>query len=51
MTKEEKFLGGLALFLILGTLLDVDPADAIFIAAATGFFLLCVAYTEWCSRL
>jgi hypothetical protein len=51
MTKEKTFLTCLMTFLILGTLLDIDWNDGIFIAATVGFFLLCLAYVEWCSRL
>jgi hypothetical protein len=51
MTKERRFLACLVVFLIVGTLLDIDAADGIFIAAAVGFFLLCIAYAEWCARL
>ena len=51
MTKGNKFIAGLAVFLAIGTLLDTGTTDGIFIAATLGFFLLCMAYTEWCSRL
>jgi hypothetical protein len=51
MTKENKFIAGLAAFLVIGTLLDTGTTDGIFVAATVGFFLLCIAYVEWCGRL
>jgi hypothetical protein len=49
--KERMFIGGLAVFLVIGGLLATRSADAIFVVATVGFFLLCVAYAEGCGRL
>jgi hypothetical protein len=51
MKKERTFLTCLAAFIVLGSLLDTQTADGIYIAATLGFFLLCIAHAEWCSRL
>jgi hypothetical protein len=51
MSKENSFLTGLAVFLLMGTLLDSGTMDGVFIAITIGFFLGCIAYAEWCSRL
>jgi hypothetical protein len=51
MKKEHLFLTGLGTFLIIGTLLDTATPDGLFVAATVGFFLLCIAYAEWCGRL
>jgi hypothetical protein len=51
MTKEHKFLACLVTFLVMGTLLDTGTTDGIFVAITVGFFLLCIAYAEWCARL
>ena len=51
VTKERKFLTGLVIFLVIGTLLDAGTTDGVFVAATVGFFLLCIAYAEWCERL
>ena len=51
MTKEKKFIAGLGVFLVIGTLLDIGSTDGFFVAATIGFFLLCIAYVEWCGRL
>jgi hypothetical protein len=49
--KERTFIGGLAALLVIGGLLATKSADAIFIAATVGFFLLCIVYAEGCGRL
>jgi len=49
--KERTFAGCLVAFLIIGGLVASKSADALFIAATVGFFLLCIAYAEGCGRL
>jgi hypothetical protein len=49
--KERTLVGGLAACLVIGGLLASKSADAIFIAATVGFFLLCIAYAEGCGHL
>ncbi len=49
--KERMFIGGLAAIMIIGGLLATKSADAIFVTATVGFFLLCIAYAEGCGRL
>jgi hypothetical protein len=51
VTKERTFLTGLVAFLVIGSLLDTGTTDGVFVAATVGFFLLCIAYAEWCERL
>jgi hypothetical protein len=51
MTTERTFIAGLLTFLVFGTLLDLGSTDGMYIAATVGFFLLCIAYSDWCSRL
>jgi hypothetical protein len=51
VTKEGKFLTGLVIFLIVGSLLDSGTTDGVYVAATVGFFSLCIAYAEWCERL
>ena len=51
MKKETTFIICLVAFLIIGTLLDTGSPDGFFMAATVGFFLLCMAYAEWCERL
>jgi succinate-acetate transporter protein len=49
--KEKTFVGGLVSFLIIGSLLATKSTDAIYVAVAILFFLLCIAYMEGCGRL
>jgi hypothetical protein len=49
--KGRTFLTGLVAFLVIGSLLDTGTTDGVFVAATVGFFLLCIAYAEWCERL
>jgi len=49
--KERTLVGCLVAFLIIAGLAATKSADAIFIAATAGFFLLCIAYAEGCGRL
>jgi hypothetical protein len=49
--KERTLVGGLAVCLVIAGLSAAKSADAIFIAATVGFFLLCIAYAEGCGRL
>ena len=49
--KERTLVGGLAACMVIGGLLASKSADAVFIAATVGFFLLCIAYAEGCGRL
>ena len=49
--KERTFVGGLLVCMALGGLLASKSADALFIAASVGFFLLCIVYAEGCGRL
>ena len=51
MTKDRTVVLGVVAFLTIGGLLDAGATDGVFIAAAIGFFILCIAYTEWCGRL
>ena len=51
MNKEKAFLTGLISFLIIGSLIATKSPDGIYIAATIGFFLICIAYAEWCERL
>lgn len=51
MNKERAFITGLVGFLIIGSLIATQSTDAIYVAAAIGFFLVCIAYAEWCERL
>jgi NADH:ubiquinone oxidoreductase subunit 6 (subunit J) len=49
--KERTFIACLVTFLILGSLVATMSTDAIYVAVALGFFALCIAYAEGCSRL
>jgi hypothetical protein len=51
MTKDRTIVLGVVAFLVVGSLLDAGATDGVFVAAAIGFFMLCIAYTEWCGRL
>ncbi len=51
MNKERTFVTCLVSFLVLGTLLFTGLTDGVFIAAAVGFFLLCIAYAAWCEKI
>jgi hypothetical protein len=51
MNKDRSIVLGVVAFLVVGSLLDAGLTDGVFIAAAIGFFALCIAYTEWCGRL
>jgi len=51
MNKERAFITGLVSFLIIGSLIATQSTDAIYVATAIGFFLICIAYAEWCERL
>ncbi len=51
MTKERSIVLGLVTLLVVGILLAAGLTDGVFIAAAVGFFALCIAYTDWCGRL
>ena len=49
--KERTFITGLVAFLVIGTLLATGSTDGIYIATTALFFLICIAYAEWCERL
>jgi hypothetical protein len=49
--KHEEFITGLIIFLIMGSLIATRSTDGYFVAASIAFFLVCVAYAEWCERL
>ena len=51
MTKDRTIVLGVVAFLVVGSLLDAGATDGVYIAAAIGFFTLCIAYTKWCGRL
>jgi hypothetical protein len=51
MNKEKAFVTGFVGFLIIGSLIATRSTDGIYVACAVGFFLICIAYAEWCERL
>ncbi|MCE0484394.1 MAG: hypothetical protein LV479_09175 [Methylacidiphilales bacterium] len=51
MNKERAFVTGMVSFLIIGSLIATGVTDGVYVAASIGFFLLCIAYAEWCARL
>ena len=51
MKKEQTILFCLGAFLVIGSLVDIGTMDGYYVAATVAFFLLCVAYVEWCGRL
>jgi len=48
--KERSIVAGVT-FVLGATLLAAKSTDALFMALTLGFFVLCLLYTEGCSRL
>ena len=49
--KERTIAGAAVTLLAIGALLATGTADSIFVAVTIVFFLICIAYAEWCERL
>jgi len=49
--KERMFIAGLVTLLGLGGLQAMGSADGVYVAASILFFVICIAYAEWCERL
>jgi hypothetical protein len=49
--KERTIAGCLVSLLLLGGLFAARATDALYVAVAIGFFLLCLAYVEGCGKL
>ncbi len=49
--KERIIAGSLVSLLLMGGLFAARATDALFVAIAAGFFLLCVAYVDGCGKL
>jgi succinate-acetate transporter protein len=49
--KERIIVGCLVSLLLMGGLFAAQATDALYVALAVGFFLLCVAYAEGCEKL
>jgi hypothetical protein len=49
--KERKIAAGAVVLLIVGGLAISRNTDAIFVGAGVLFFVVCIAYAEWCERL
>ncbi len=49
--KERTIAACLVTLLLIGGLFATKSTDAIFVVATLVFFLICIAYAEWCSRL
>jgi hypothetical protein len=49
--KNRKFAAVAVGFVVVAGLFISRNTDALFVAAGALFFVICIAYAEWCERL
>jgi hypothetical protein len=49
--KERTIVTSAAALLVIGAVLVTRNTDVIYVAVAVLFFIICIAYAEWCERL
>ena len=49
--KEKTIVTSVVALLAIAVVLAMGNTDAIYIAVSVLFFVICIAYAEWCERL